>query len=298
MRMTSERDNAETDPQVTESSGLASGMDDRSDYDLVTAFIQRRDERAFRTIVLRYGALVMGVCRGLLPNVHDAEDACQATFLVLAGNASKIRRKTSLASWLYGVAYRTCLKARARNQKQMNREYLDLAMIEDARLEAVASRHAIRMLHEELNRLPEKYRAPLVLCCLEGKSREEAAMQLGCSVGAVKGRLERGRQQLRTRLLTRGATMAVLVGFAVDSDVAQVSILEPFVTATVDAARVFSSGSADGSLISSEVLSLAQGSLSMSSSVSTRVVCASVLTVALLSVVWTSPLSASRRPDA
>jgi len=265
-----------------ENTVLQPDSNERSDHELVSSFVQRREEEAFREIVVRYGPLVMRVCKGVMRNEHDAEDSCQATFLVLAKNARKIRRRTSLASWLYGVAYRICLKASAQIQKDKRSQLMDPTMIEDQSLVTVSDCHATRMLYEEIDRLPEKYRAPLLLCCLEEKSREEAAKQLNCSEGAIKGRLERGRQLLRMRLLTRGIPVAVFVGLVANHTVAQPSISHLFVSATVDAAFAYSSGNAGGGGITDNVLSLAEGKLTMTSFVSTRHILAALLAVAIL----------------
>jgi len=150
-----------------------------SDRDLLQRFLGTRDETAFEALLRRHGAMVLDVCRGVLGNEPDAEDAVQATFLVLARKAHSIRKATSLASWLHGVAYRTALKARAnrarchKHEDRAGRERPALATPDD-----VTWREFRQVLHEELSALPERYRAPLVLCYLEGRALDEAAGQL------------------------------------------------------------------------------------------------------------------------
>lgn len=264
---------------------FAGNPDERRDHELLNRFIAHRDEDAFRAIVVRHGPRLMQVCRGLLRSEHDAEDACQATFLVLVRNARKIRRRTSLTSWLYGTAYRICLKASARIQKRREKESREMMMDTKDSLDELADRHAHWVLHEELNQLPEKYRAPLVICYLEGKTREEAARELGCGLGVIKGRLERARRQLRRRLLSRGSTFAGLSGLCVISTAAQAAICESFVQSTVDTALAFSRGVTDAGGVGSEVVELAKGDLAvMSTSVSAKYVTAALLAMALFGV--------------
>src|SRR5579872_2531901 len=174
-----------------------------SDQALLGRFLERRDEAAFDALLLRHGPMVLDVCRAVVPNEADAEDAFQAAFLVLLRNARNIRRATSLASWLHGVARRTALKARtafARRQKHEGR----VTGRQPAAPDDLTWRELRQVLHEELGSFAEKYRAPLVLCYLQGKSQDEAAALLGLAKGTLKGRLERGRALLRGRLVRRG----------------------------------------------------------------------------------------------
>jgi RNA polymerase sigma factor (sigma-70 family) len=185
-------------------------LDALSDRELLKRFAQRHEEGAFAALVRRHGPMVLSVCRRVLRNGHDAEDAFQATFLVMIEKAQRLRRPELLANWLYGVAYRTALHARQRAARRSEREREAVAMSSDpAGDPSVESRELRRVLDEELLRLPDKYRAPLVLCYLEGKTNEEAARQLGWPSGSMSYRLARGRELLRERLQTRmgGATI-------------------------------------------------------------------------------------------
>ena len=179
-------------------SGTLTGI---SDAQLLTRFAGVRDataESAFRELVQRHGPMVMGVCRQILRHPHDADDAFQATFLVLVRKAGSIRVGESLAPWLYAVAYRTAQRARAVASRYRSGpvESLEDPMGHPA---SDACHFDLRpLLHEELNRLPGKYREPIVLCHLEGKTHEEAARLLHWPVGTVSGRLSRGRDLLRS----------------------------------------------------------------------------------------------------
>ena len=162
------------------------------DGSMLERFAVQGEEAAFQTLVERHGPLVLGVCRRILGDEHDAEDAFQATFLVLARRAGSIRKQSSVASWLYGVALRVASKARVsaarRRTGQLPTEDVPAAPNMD-----LAVRELRAVLDEELNRLAEKYRAPLVLCYLEGKTKDEAATELGWPTGTVSGRLARAR---------------------------------------------------------------------------------------------------------
>jgi RNA polymerase sigma factor (sigma-70 family) len=192
-----------------------------TDRQLLQRFTRRRDESAFEALLQRHGPLVWGLCRRLLRHAEDAEDAFQAAFLVLAQKAGSIRRQTSVASWLYGVAYRLALKARERAGRRLLREREaagarrpEAADDDDADLRAA--------LDEELCRLPDKFRAPLVLCYYEGKTNEQAAQALGWPPGSISKRLARARELLRQRLTRRGVTApAALAGAALTSGAAE-----------------------------------------------------------------------------
>jgi RNA polymerase sigma factor (sigma-70 family) len=179
-----------------------------SDDQLLERFVTRRDEAAFELLVWRHGKMVLGVCQRLLHDSHAAEDAFQASFLVLARRSRSIRKRASVGGWLYKVAYRTALQERARTIKRMRQESpLQDEFTTEARTDPVieAEQRELRsVIDEEVSHLPEKYRVPFVLCCVEGRSNQEAARELGCPVGTVESRLSRARERLRTRLSRRG----------------------------------------------------------------------------------------------
>src|SRR4051812_16338092 len=149
-----------------------------SDQELLQCFLGERDEAAFEEILHRHGPMVLDVCRGILANEADAEDAFQATFLVLARKASSIRKAATLASWLHGVAYRTALKARAKSaQRRSHEARLPVPEVPDP--DGLLWTEVRCVLHEELGHLSGRYREPLVICCLQGKTQDEAAALLG-----------------------------------------------------------------------------------------------------------------------
>lgn len=185
-------------------------LDALTDGELLKRFAQRHEEAVFAALMRRHGPMVLSVCRRVLRNSHDAEDAFQATFLVMIEKGHRLREPNLLANWLYGVAYRTALHARQRAARRSEREREAVVMSSDSPSDPeIESRELRRVLDEELFRLPEKYRAPLVLCYLEGKTNEEAARLLGWPSGSMSYRLARGRDMLRQRLQTRmgGATI-------------------------------------------------------------------------------------------
>ena len=178
-----------------------------SDAGLLEQFLSQRDEAAFTALVARHGPMVLGVARNVLNDPHAAEDVFQATFLVLARNVQSLRQRSSLASWLYGVAYRVALNARGRAARQRKHERRVAAMGRTEPQIEAANADLRPLIVQELNRLPEKYRAPLVLCYLQGMTNEEAAEQLQWPAGTVKGRLARAREVLRGRLAQRGLAL-------------------------------------------------------------------------------------------
>jgi RNA polymerase sigma factor (sigma-70 family) len=195
---------------------LAAGPDQGlPDQQLIERFVSDRDDGAFAVLLRRHGPMVLGVCRGVLHHQQDAEDAFQATFLTLARKAGSIHRRESVGGWLYRVAYHLAVKAQANAARRRVHERRAEPMPCADPLLDMSLRELRKMLYEELERLPEKYRAPLVLCHLEEKTQDEAARLLGWSKGAVKGRLERGRQRLRKQLVRRGlalpATLSALL---------------------------------------------------------------------------------------
>jgi RNA polymerase sigma factor (sigma-70 family) len=178
------------------------------DSELVERFAGHADEAAFAALLRRHGPMVLGLCRRLLHHNQDAEDTFQATFLVLARKAHSMRKRASVGSWLYGVAYRLACKARARDDRRRRLEGLATARRGHDTLEDVTWRELRGLLDEELARLPESYRVPLMLCYFEGLTQDEAAQRVGCLPRTLKARLQRGRELLRRRLSRRGLTLA------------------------------------------------------------------------------------------
>jgi RNA polymerase sigma factor (sigma-70 family) len=215
------------DPAACRLAGLrlflsAQTPSDVPDRELLERFVRRHDEAAFAGLVHRHGAMVLAVCRRVLREPHDAEDACQATFIILARKAADVRKPDALGSWLHGVAYRVARDLRA---KLARRATQPLAPGDDVaradRPETLTWAEVRQALDEEMVRLPEHYRAALVLCYLEGRSRDEAALQLGWSLPTLRGRLERGRALLHARLVRRGLTLSAgLIASAVAQDLA------------------------------------------------------------------------------
>src|SRR5262245_18519690 len=175
------------------------------DRELLHAFAGRRDEAAFAALVERHGPLVWGVCRRVLRDAHDAEDAFQATFLVLARKAGSVPWREDVSNWLYAVALRVARQARARAQR---RRLLERDAGQVPKSDAEAPDEETRgIVAEEVGRLPDKYRRPVLLCCMQGKSYGESAKVLGWPDGTVSGRLARAREFLRRRLTRRGLAL-------------------------------------------------------------------------------------------
>jgi RNA polymerase sigma factor (sigma-70 family) len=271
-------------PLESQPSGLAAAGDDL----LLARFVDRRDDRAFAELVARHGGLVMAVCRRVLGREQDAEDAFQATFLVLARKAASLRRAESLPAWLHQTAFRIALRARAGSARRREQPLEAEAMIAAESFTQIASEFEQSALDEELNRLPRRYRLPLFLCCVEGKSREQAAEQLGWSLGSLKGRLERARQLLRRRLLLRGVSLSVaLVAAAAAYRAASASaaVSPSLIAATVQAGLQFAAGKSVIGYVSQNALSLAQGSLQIMSLGTVKIAACSLAVVGGLALV-------------
>jgi RNA polymerase sigma factor (sigma-70 family) len=233
--------------------------DDATDCQLLERFASGRDETAFAALVARHGPMVLGVCRRVLHNAHDAEDAFQAAFLVLARKAGSISRPEALGNWLYGVAYRTALEARTKDAKRRarERERAEKATVDPS--SAIVWSDIRAVLDSEVNRLPDKYRSPFVLCYMEGRTNEEAARLLRCPKGTILSRLAWARQRLRDRLARRGVTLSAVGASAVlTADSLSAAVSAELVNSTASAARLFVGGQATASV---EVLSLAKGVL-------------------------------------
>jgi RNA polymerase sigma factor (sigma-70 family) len=240
------------------------------DAQLLERFTSRRDEAAFAALVRRHGPMVLSVCRSVLHHEQDAEDAFQATFLVLARKAESIRQPEAVAGFLYEVAYRAAVKAQADAARRRAREQRVMPMTEADPTLDMTLRDLQRVLHEELRRLPDHYRLPLVLCYLEGLSQEAAAGQLGWSKSTLRGRLDRGRERLRRRLAARGVGLSAL---AFTTVVVPTAAAEALVDAVVQ-------GSAAG--LSSRVSVLAEGVIRAMFTSKSHIVTVVLLAVALV----------------
>jgi cytochrome c peroxidase len=233
-----------------------------SDPHLLKQFSDHRDEAAFGTLLRRHGPMVLDVCRGVLSNEADAEDAFQATFLILAHKAASIRKTASVGSWLHGVAYRTALKARAQSAtRQKNEAHAPTRTTSEP--DDLTWREMQEILHAELTGLAERYRVPLVACYLEGKTQDEAAARLGLAKSTLKERLERGRSLLRARLVRRGlGPAAVLLATAWPSATASAVLPAALASSTIKAASLCAAGHvAARSVISAKVAALTEGVL-------------------------------------
>ena len=233
-----------------------------SDACLLERFVVQRDAASFETLVRRFGPMVFGVCRRILGDVHAAEDAFQATFFVLAQKASSLRRQALVGNWLYGVAYRTAKRAKVDAARRLVHERQAPMPTRSDPLEEVVWRDLRPVLDEEIHNLPAKYRRPFVLCCLEGRTNEEAAGELGWPVGTLFTRLARARELLRQRLSRRGIGLTSLSLTAFLSSEATAAASVAVMEGTVQAAALFAAGNAAAAgAISARAALLAEGVL-------------------------------------
>src|SRR5262249_37966178 len=232
---------------------------DVSDGDLMKQFVVGRDDGAMTALMRRHAPMVYDLCRRVLRNEQDAEDAFQATFLVLARKAHTLRSQESVGNWLYGVAYRTALKARTAAARRCRREAAAPVRTVAEPLAELTVHEAQRNVDQELARLPEKYRAPLVLCCLGGLARDRAAPQLRWSPALLKGRLEQARELLRSRLVRRGMTLtAGMFSAGLLGSTAQAGLAPALVRSTVKAAGLVASGDTAAGVVSAQVIALSK----------------------------------------
>jgi RNA polymerase sigma factor (sigma-70 family) len=248
------------------------------DGELLQCYLDCRDNAAFEALQRRHGPMVLGVCQRVLRNTHDAEDAFQATFLVLVRKAASVHPREQVGNWLYGVAYRTALKARTMTARRSARERVTArpeATCDDSLADWVA------LLDRELSQLPDKYRVAVVLCDLEGKTRLQAAEMLGWPVGTLSTRLRGARAILSQRLARRGLTLSggaatlAMVGTAASAKMAPA-----LMSATVRAAAAFEAGQAAG-LVPAPVLALAEGVSKTMSGSKVKIIFAAALLLVL-----------------
>jgi RNA polymerase sigma factor (sigma-70 family) len=253
-----------------------------ADAELLRRFARDRDEAAFAEIVRRYARLVWGVCRNLLADESDAEDAFQATFLALVRSADKVRDGNALGGWLHGVAVRVCQKARRSAARRRARERAAAAGEAAAPVADAAWEALLAAVHEEVCRLPDEQRVPFVLCCLEGHAVTAAAARLGWKLGTLSGRLTRAKQAVLARLAKRGiapgvAAVAATAGGAAATTVAPARLVE----------RVLRLGEPGGA-VSESVLHLSQGVTHMALTKTKLLAAAAVVAAAVGASVWSN----------
>ncbi len=254
----------------------AQALRSATDAELLRRFVDANDEAAFRVIAERHGPMVLGICRRALRSTHDVEDAFQATFLVFSRRAALIRKSASLGSWFHGVALRVAMNLRRQQARRLRREQAARTATDENAADTMTWAEIKTGLDEELERLPERQRAVLVLCYLEGRTRDEAAQQLGLTLSALHGRLERGRRLLAARLTKRGLTLsAAFLSVAMRPD----SML-----ATVRAAALFAGRKSIESMVAPSVLALTNETLKGMTMKTTKWAIASLACSAMLVV--------------
>jgi RNA polymerase sigma factor (sigma-70 family) len=258
-----------------------------SDRHFLERFIVDQDEAAFAELVGRHGPMVLAVCRRLLSNPDDAEDAFQATFLVLVRKATSIAKRESVGSWLHGVAHRVAAKARAQRYQRSGREseIVDMPAAEPSA--EILWREVRTVLDEEVGRLPEKYRAPLVLCYLEGKTNEEAAQHLCCPKGTVATRLAWAREVLRKRLSYRGVTLSAgLLVTLLTEKALPAAVPGSLAGATIETASLAAAGkTAAAGMISSKVTALVESAVKPAIVSKVKIALAVCLALAMIALV-------------
>jgi RNA polymerase sigma factor (sigma-70 family) len=247
--------------RVIETLHRAAGVAERDGQDdaaLLGAFVAKQDGDAFEMLVRRHGPMVMGVCRRIVGDAADAEDAFQATFLVLVRKAKSVNPRSAVGNFLYGVAWRTAHEARSRRARRSRREQpmMEMPM-------AVAPEHRVpddlrSVLDDELSRLPDKYRTPVVLCELEGRSRKDVARQLGVPEGTLSSRLATARKRLAERLARRGFAAASF-GVLLTEHAASASVPPALTASTVHAATVLAAGGSAATVVAAPVAALTEG---------------------------------------
>ena len=235
---------------------LGPDADGPADAELLGRFVANRDQGAFELLVWRHAGMVHRVCRGVLRDHHAAEDVAQAAFLVLARKAGSIGRRQAVAAWLYRVAYRLAVRVAVRHKPP---DGADLDRLPAASPDAGPDPESVRLLHDELARLPEKYRAPVLLCFFDGLSHADAARRLGWPVGTVAGRIARAKEDLHRRLSRRGVAIpaAGLVALAG----AESAVASSFPGTMARAAVAFAAGQGVVPEVSITVLELAKGAI-------------------------------------
>jgi RNA polymerase sigma factor (sigma-70 family) len=251
-----------------------------TDAELLDRFVRHRDEAAFELLVWRHGALVLGVCRRLLPQLQDAEDAFQATFLALVRKAGSIGKREALASWLYKVAFRSALRARERLKKSPPQNGVErLAVLPKGEL---AWGELAPILDAEVDRLPARYRTPFVLCYLQGKTNSEAAEQLGCPRGTIATRLSRARELLRGRLQRRGVTLSAGLLVTLTAQELFAAVPHALIDTAVRTALAYAGGAATAAAVPAPLLALTEGVLHTMFLTKVKLIAAACITLGVL----------------
>lgn len=241
--------------------GLVPNPPDQSDRESLCAFIRFNDQASFAAIIQRHGPMVLRVCQRVLLHAQDAEDAFQATFLILARRAATIDKAASIAGWLHGVACRVSLRAKRDAGRRRARERQSVSPTPQDPAESLAWQDVQTLLEHEIERLPQRYRAAFILCYLEGRSRSEAAYELGILENTLSSRLARARERLKQRLSRRGVNLsAILAAVALTTGGTSASIPATLIQSTVAAAPSFAIGQSVAE-ISSSTLRITQEAL-------------------------------------
>jgi RNA polymerase sigma factor (sigma-70 family) len=257
-----------------------------TDRELLQRFSRQRDEEAFASLVRRHGALVLATASRVLGNRHDAEDIAQAAFILLAQKAAAQSWDASVASWLYTTAHHLALKSRTSAARRARRERRTGMSSSAGPLAEITGQELLAALDEELLALPESLRAPLVLCYLQGSTRDEAAQRLGCPLATLKKRLERGRGQLHAALVRRGLGLsAVLLGTVVTQRTACAATTLVLARKMTLAAGALAAGRSVDGIVSSEVTDLVTGGLRTMNGTRIKATLTLLLVGGLLSIV-------------
>lgn len=269
-----------------------------SDADLLNLFCCNRDEAAFAELVRRHGSMVLGVCYQTLRHRQDAQDAFQATFLVLATRATAIKKESSLASWLYKVAYRTAMRsAKNRHHRDWKSIPEDIPVADDP-IATIHLRSLQLALHEELSQMPATYQGPVILCYLQGKTRQQAAEELECSDASVKAKLTRAKQMLRVRLSRRGIALSVAIASCSAGITAASQAIPPDLFATTVAGCFASLGSTSFALSPTVTQLVTQGSTMTSIPTTAKYMAFACLSgIAFLGIAWATEISTAQDSD-
>jgi RNA polymerase sigma factor (sigma-70 family) len=280
----------------------AEGVRATPDRQLLARFARGREEAAFEALVRRHGPLVLGVCRRVLHQEQDAEDVFQATFLVLARKADVAGRRASLGTWLYQVAYHMALKARKHAAARRRREMRSARPEATDPLAELTGRELLAVFDEELQALPEPERQSLVLCYLEGKTRDEAAREVGCSESTLKRRLERGKERMRLRLARRGVALPNALLAAGLTQGGRTAVPAALTGSTLRAGLLTANGQAVAGVVSAEAAALAAGAVRALAAGKARAVGALLVVAAVLgmaaALLASGPPAAAEKPEA